>query len=325
MSFLLPEHIDPKHCVVTQRYAVYTPPIHEMIGHIGDWIDQRQPGGYIYGPSRFGKTRCVRWYVEKDLEERFHSAVPLVIWPHRPDTYTSEAGFWHQILLASGFAFAMPSKPPTKSQAMHHCTERFIAIANNADRNYVVLLIDEAQGLTYREWHWLVGLQNVLDYRGYLLSVFSVGSHQMNYQYEYMAATGSAHVAARFMAAHARFHGLHSVDEVEFVLKGYDIYSEWPEGSGTTYLEYFSPSDFKAGRRLSECREPLWKALVELSPESSKRHLEFPMHHVARTIEAVLFTLACGVDWEIATSFESWLKELAKTNFSDHMRIISTE
>lgn len=173
---------------------------------------------------------------------------------------------------ASHFEFANPAKPPKKAEGIYLCKQRFIAIANNAQRNYVVLVIDEAQDLTFREWKWLVGLQNDLDYEGYLLSVFSVGSHQLNYRHEYMAITGNAHLAARFMAAHARFHGLRSPEEIGYVLNGYDNDSEWPPGSGVPYLKYFAPGDFAAGRRLADCAERLWKALVELSlPDAACR------------------------------------------------------
>lgn len=324
MAFSLPPNIDPQHCLVTNQYAVYTPPIHAMIDQIGDWIDQQRPGGYIHGASRLGKTRGVKWHLTDVLEQRFNTVLPLVVWNRRPDSQTSETGFWHQLLLASRFEFVDPAKPPKKTEAIFLCRQRFIAIAKNAQRNYVVLLIDEAQDLTFREWKWLVGLQNQLDYDGYLLSVFSVGSHQLGYRHEYMASTGNAHVAARFMAAHTRFHGLRSLSEVTYVLNGYDVDSEWPVGSGISFLQYFSPKDFTSGRRLADCAELLWKALLELSPSSTRKNLEFPMQHVAKTVEAALFRLARGEEWDDVIAYESWLDGLAKTNFSDHMRIIST-
>jgi len=324
MIFSLPEHIDPRHCIVTQQYAVYTPPMHDMIKQIGDWIDQQRPGGYIYGASRLGKSRGVKWHLNDVLEERFKVVLPLVVWNRRPDSQVSEAGFWHQLLLASHFEFVDPAKPPKKAEAIFMCKQRFIAIAKSAQRNYVVLLIDEAQDLSFREWKWLVGLQNQLDYEGYLLSVFSVGSHQLGYRHEYMASTGNAHVAARFMAAHARFHGLRSAMEIQYALNGYDVDSEWPLGSGVSFLQYFSPGDFVRGRRLSDSAQSLWKALVELSPNSARKHLEFPMQHVAKTVESMLFRLAKGENWDDVTSYDSWLNGLFKTNFSDHMRIIST-
>jgi type II secretory pathway predicted ATPase ExeA len=324
MTFSLPEHVDPRHCVVTKQYAVYTPPMHEMILQIGDWIDQQRPGGYIHGASRLGKSRGVQWHLNDVLAERFHLVLPLVVWSRRPDSHTSEAGFWHQLLIASRFEFVDPVKPIKKAEAIFLCMQRFIAIAKSAQRNYVVLLIDEAQDLTLREWKWLVGLQNQLDYEGYLLSVFSIGSHQLGYKHEYLASTGNAHVAARFMAAHAKFHGLRSVDEVEYVLNGYDIDSEWPHGSGVSFLRYFAPRAFADGRRLAENAARLWKALVELTPDTAKKYREFPMQHVAKTVETMLFKLAHGEDWDEVTSYDSWLSGLAKNNFPNHMHIIST-
>jgi len=324
VTFSLPERIDPRHCIITKQYAVYTPPMHEMINQIGDWIDQQRPGGYIYGASRLGKSRCVQWHLAGALQDRFKTVLPLVVWCRRPDSQTSEAAFWHQLLLASNFEFAVPLKVPKRSDAIFLCKQRFITIAKSAGRNYVVLLIDEAQDLTLREWKWLVGLQNQLDYEGYLLSVFSIGSHQLGYKHEYMASTGNAHIAARFMSAHARFHGIRSIDEIEYVFDGYDVDSEWPSGSRISFLQYFSPKDFGTGKRLRDNAPLLWKALLELSPNQNKKYLEFPMEHIAKTIEAMLFRLARDEDWDQVMSYDSWLNELAKVNFSDHMRIIST-
>ncbi|ARP86652.1 ATP-binding protein [Bordetella genomosp. 9] len=325
MKSALPDRIDTRHCMLTKQYAVYTPPMDAMIAQVGDWIDQQKPGGYIYGASRLGKSRCIQWYLREALEDRFDAVLPLVVWNRRPEAHRSETGFWHQLLLASHFEFVVPHKPPKRAEAVHLCTQRFISIARNAMCNYVVLLIDEAQDVTFVEWKWLLGLQNALDYEGYLLSIFSVGSHQLNYRHEYLASSGNAHVAARFMAAHAQFHGLRSAAELAYVLTGYDTDSEWPPESGMSYLAYFAPRDFAAGRRLADSANILWQALEALAPPGlPRRNAEFPMQHIARATEAILFRLANGEDWDSATAYETWLGELAKTNFSDHMRIIST-
>lgn len=321
---MLPAHIDPAHCIVTGQYAVYTPPMHEMIQQIGDWIDQQTPGGYIAGASRLGKTKTVQWHLTDVLEERFHSSLPLVVWSHRPDSHKSESFFWHQLLAASHFEFLNPVRAPKKAEGIYLLQQRLISIANHARRNYVILLIDEAQDITYQEWKWLVGLQNQLDYEGCRLSVFSVGSHQLDYKHEYMASTGNAHVAARFMSAYFRFHGLRAENELEYVLNAYDVDSEWPLGSGLSFLQYFAPGPYSSGRRLANIAPLLWKALAELSPSRTRKYREFPMQHVAKVIEAALLQLANGDDWEDVTSYENWLDALAKVNFSDHMRIIST-
>lgn len=321
---MLPPQIDPQHCVLTRQYAVYTPPMHEMIGQIGDWLDQQRPGGFIYGASRLGKSRAIRWYLADVLAERVGLIIPLVIWNRRADLVPSEAAFWHQLLLASRFQFANPTKVPKKTEGAYNCLQRFIAIAKSAGRNFVVLLIDEAQDMTLREWKWLVGLQNQLDYEGFLLSVFSVGTHQLGYRHEYLASTGNAHVAARFMAAHARFHGIRNVHETAFVLNGYDDDSEWPAGSGTPFLKYFAPTDYAQGRRLSDRADELWRALIDLRPASARNFNEFPMQHIAMTVEGMLQQLAQGEDWNSVTGYRGWLDGLARNNYSDHMRIIAT-
>lgn len=317
-------NIDPQHCIFTRQYAIYTPPIHEMIGQIGDWLDQQQPGGFIYGASRLGKSRAIRWYLADVLAERFNAVIPLVIWNRRTDQQATESAFWHQLLLASNFQFANPIKAPKKTEGAYLCVQRFIAIAKSAGRNYVLLLIDEAQEITLREWKWLVGLQNQLDYEGFLLSVFSVGTHQLGYRHEYLASTGNAHVAARFMAAHARFHGIRTVEEATYVLNGYDVDSEWPAGSGISFLQYFAPTYHARGRRLADCAELLWRALTELRPATARNFTEFPMQHIAMTVEDMLKQLSQGEDWETVTGYKGWLNGLARSNYSDHMRIIAT-
>src|SRR4030067_724650 len=91
---------------------------------------------------------------------------------------------------------------------------------------------------------WLLGLQNDLDNEGYRLSVFSIGSHHIHYQPNYLARTGNAHIVARFFPVDARFYGIRSVSELAYALNGYDLDSDWPPGTNTSYLKYFAPSEF---------------------------------------------------------------------------------
>jgi type II secretory pathway predicted ATPase ExeA len=73
-----------------------------------------------------------------------------------------------------------------------------MTLADNSMNNFIVLLIDEAHEVTLKEWKWLLGLQNALDEDGYKFSVFSIGSHKISFQPDYIARTGNAHITARF-------------------------------------------------------------------------------------------------------------------------------
>lgn len=315
-----------QHPIIRQEYAVYTPPMDEMIKKLGDFIDQRFSGGYIYGPSRFGKSRTIKWFVRTVLEERFGKRLPMVVWVRR-DTQIQERQFWNLLLLASHFHFVDPEKPKSKSQASYLFMQRLITLARMTHQNYIVILIDEAQDVTINEWKWLLGLQNQLDDEGYRLSIFSIGSHQLGWEPDFVARVGNPHIAARFFPVSMRFHGLRSVDELVFVLRGYDEDSDWPKGSSTSFLEYFAPDEFRKNNRLSNHAEDLWKAFTDLVPPTIKMNkrgegIELPMLHVALVAEQLLKLLTSGKKWDDVMNYDSFLRLIAGTSFEEHLRRI---
>ncbi|WP_261214316.1 ATP-binding protein [Variovorax sp. CY25R-8] len=294
-----------------------------MASVLGDWIDQRQPGGSIYGPSRFGKTRGMRWHLKELLSDRFGKSIPLHMWTRPPDSHASESEFWRSILAASGHRYAQLKAHRGDRRRM--LQELLISTARQADGNFVALLIDEAQAMSLKEWTWLLGLQNALDWEDYCLSVFSVSSHQMGYQYQLMAHSDHAHVAARFMVANWQYPGLSCEGEISYVLQGYDSESEWPRGSGFSYLKYFAPEPYARGERLTHCASTLWRVLNALLPEDYGGESNFPMQHLTRSVEKILINLARGENWEDSTSEAAWLNALIETRFTDHMRLISSD
>jgi hypothetical protein len=178
-----------------------------------------------------------------------------------------------------------------------------------------------------KEWKWLLGLQNALDDQGIRFSVISIGSYSLQFQPDYLARTGNAHIAARFYACDTQFHGIRSCAELGYVLNGYDLDSEWPKQSGISFLQYFAPRPFAEGCRLTGCAGQLWAAFEQLLPHavSPKKTgpMEIPMLHIARAVENALRRLGSGESWEAVTSLQSWLVMVAKTGFTDHMRKIS--
>jgi hypothetical protein len=123
-----------------------------------------------------------------------------------------------------------------------------------------------------------------------------------------------------------RFKGISSIDELDYVLNGYDIDSEWPKGSGISYLRYFALDDFERGARLANFTETLWSSFVALLPTNSSPRralpVEIPMEHVARTIEQLLRRVAMKEEWGVVTERKSWLEMIEKTGFTNHMRKI---
>lgn len=314
------------HPITTQEYAVYTPPMDAMIETIGNWIDQRVTGGYIYGPSRFGKSRTVKWYVRAELEARFKGKLPLIVWIRKDTQVMGEAEFWNMLLLAAKYEFVDPRKPKKKSIARFLFSEHLQTLARSSRCNYVVLIIDEAQRLSTDELTWLMGVQNELDNEGIRLTTVQVGSHVLGYVPDYLARTGYAHVTARFFAQDAAFQGIRSIEGLKYVLNGYDVDSEWPKESGISFLQFFAPDAFTEGRRLATHASALWEAFSELRPPELKKgklaHIpvELPMKHIAVTVESILKDLATGKDWDSVMEQAYLLNTIAKTGFTDFLR-----
>lgn len=318
----LPPHINRKHPILTGVYAVFTPAIDQLGERLGDWIDSRITGAYVYGPSRFGKTRAVRFFLKKLLEERFGEAIPLHVWS-RPFAQKSPSELYRSILDALHHGYG--GNRAGANDRLNILTEYFIAESDKCDTNAVYLIIDEAQDMTTNEWHWLLAIQNELDSEGYSFSVFSIASHQMAYQFDLLSRTGNPHVGARFLVDHWAFPGIQSVGELEFILDGYDTQSQWPRDNGVSYLQHFAPKIFERNKRLASCADSIWECLIALLPEGAKIEANFPMKHLALATQDILLKLASGDDWEDATSQQSWLNALTQHRLADHMRAISID
>ena len=307
---------------MTGRYAIFTPAIDAFVNVLGHWLDAKVTGAYVYGPSRFGKTRAVTWFLKKLLEERLGAAIPLHIWS-RPFAHNSAGEFYKSLL--NGFHHGYGGTRAGPNERLEILREFLIASADACETTGVVLIVDEAHGLTNQEWLWLLSLQNALDKEGFALSVFSIASHQMAYEFDLMSRTGNPHVAARFLVDQWRFPGVESLEELAFILDGYDEQSRWPKDEGVSYLQHFAPLDYAQGRRLAQAAGALWESMVALLPPGFKGDHSFPMKHVALAVEEVLFQVAFGADWDAATSEDNWVEALTTHRLADHMRAISLD
>ncbi|WGT63752.1 ATP-binding protein [Variovorax paradoxus] len=319
----LPRHVDSNHPLLQQQYAVHTPPIEDMAQTLGDWIARKKTGGSIHGPSRFGKSKGMQWHLLALLQQRFGRAIPLHMWSRIPEIQNSQTEFWKALLVATGHRYANDRHTCAARHTMF--AEHLMSTAKACGSNFVALLIDEAQSMTLKEWNWILGMQNLLDFQQHRLSVYTVSSHQMGYHYELMSHSDHAHVAARFMVAHAPFSGLTCEEEIKFVLEGYDFASEWPKRSGVSYLAHFAPEAYARGERLARCAPTVWRVMNALLPQDYGGDPNFPMQHLALSVETILLNLAHGEDWEDVTGEEAWLEAFVDNAFTDHMRLISAE
>lgn len=291
---LVPAHVPRNHPVVTREYSLFTPAIARMVDRVAGWIDDQVDGATIFGPSRFGKSSAVHHWLQALLSERHGGHVPMVVWSHSESGASSPGQFHSHLLHASRHPLAKAVRSPMNRQEM--LVERLALLADQGGGRFVVLVIDEAQSMTQREWMWLVELHSRLELERLRLCVFSVASVQVFDEPVGMAMTGGAHVAARFMLSSEKFNGVRGVDELRYVLAGYDDGAEWPKGSGLSFTQGLAPRAWEEGFRMAALAEPLQQAMVDALPERYEGPIEFPMRSVAMSARHALLRIAGGAD-----------------------------
>lgn len=319
---LIAAHLPRDHPLVTRDYSLFTPAIGQMAGTMASWLDNQMDGATIYGPSRFGKSSAVDHWLQSLLSARHGGHVPLVIWSHADSGGSQSVGRFHaQLLLASRHPLALATRSPLDRQ--HMLIERWAELAAQGGGRFLVLVIDEAQGMTQREWLWLVQLHSQLERERLRLCVFSIASLQFFDEPLGMALSGGAHVAARFMLASEPFHGVCDAAELGFVMAGYDRGTEWPRGSGLSFTAGLAPRAWDDGFRMADQADGLLKAMSDELPAKYEGPMEFPMKTVAQACRHALLRVAGGADWHDVTSAASWRAIVASTGHQSLMAMVS--
>lgn len=319
---LLAAHVPRDHPLVTRDYSLFTPAIGQMVECIARWLDDQVDGATVFGPSRFGKSSAVDHWLQSLLSERHGGYVPMVVWSHTDSGGSQSVGrFYANLLHASKHPLAKAARSPLSRQ--HMLVERCAELAAQGGGRFMVLVIDEAQGMTQREWMWLVELHSLLEKERIRLCVFSIASLQFFDEPVGMALSGGAHVAARFMLAAEPFHGVRDTEELAFVMSGYDSGTEWPRGSGLSFTAGLAAEAWADGFRMETQAPALMKAMIDELPTRYAGPTEFPMKTVAQASRHVLLRLAGGADRRDVTSADSMRAIVAGCGHKALMAVVS--
>lgn len=311
------EDSSAEHPVITQKYAIYTPAITNFVDTIGHWIEERAPGGYIYGMSRVGKSKAISNWVKREIREKFYSRVTVFTIICVSRKMTSDTFFYN--VIAYGLGISIARNDPIK--ALDKIVNYMCAFARETKSDYIVLILDEAQKLSDIEYTVLLDIQNQIERRKLQITFISVGTHELKYKHNLMLMNESAHLTARFMVRKAQFHGIAGSDQVAYVLDAYDNHTEWPPGSGISFTKHFFRHAYDAGFRLSSMSEDMWDIYVDLAPEFLKKHLEVPMEHIAKAIEFLFRKFSVDDCANFQFTRNEIYDAIVKTGFKNHMQM----
>ncbi len=261
-------------------------------------LDEREPGLLVAGGMRLGKSKARR-YLEISVAERIPDLTILSHRCHR-QLRPNKDDFLTGLLDCSG------DPDPTVGRTVRkriRLLQRLLDRADRSGRGQVVLFLDNAHKLQAHEYEWLIELYDDLEEQGAMLALCFFGQPELIHQRQAFQMAGKRHIIGRFMAHDFAFHGIISVDELEYCLRGYDS-TEYPKGSGWTYTRYFFPDAFDAGWRLPNLSTLIWDTFLEITVKHAlSRYEEIPMLHFAHTINALCRQgLSYGIEARICKS-----------------------
>lgn len=284
-TYLRPKVTRATHPVETTRYLLGTNEINCFYDTVCQWIENRSPGGMIYGKPRLGKTRAIL-YLSKLLPDKFSSSLPIISLSCRDYRIASESIFFEDLLRTAGHSIVKRGNSSAKRDRLLEFLYEKVELTGQ-DR--LILFIDEAQKLHEIQYKWLIDLHNELDRLSKNLIVLLVGQPDLEHQYSAFLHTGKSQIIGRFMTHQHEFRGLREVEDILVCLNGYDEVSEYPEKSGCSFTRYFYPTAFSLGWRLAHESETLWNAFLETWEKYGfVGRVEIPMQYFCRTIEYVL-------------------------------------
>lgn len=283
------------------------------------WIENRVPGGMVYGKPRFGKTHAIK-YLSVLLIEKFGVALPVITLLCLDHTRPSESVFFEDLLRAAGHAFCSSGTATAKRQRLN---EYLIERVERSGHDKLILFIDEAQKLHEQHYKWLIDLHNELDRNSIALIVLLVGQEELVHQFSAFQLTKKTQIIGRFMVHQLRFQGLRSEKDMRHCLANYDSGSEYPPGSGFAFTRYYFPAAFESGLRLKDSAATLWQAFRVVREEAELPVTrEIPMQYFCRTVEYVLTRFGTLEDLPIELSLAQWKEAIRRSGYADAERYV---
>lgn len=278
-----------EHPVISKEYTILTPMIEAAYKLLRDRVWMRKTGTVMYAPPQVGKSKC-RSAVELFLKEEFPKAFIISFTAddgRRPGNTSS--GMLRDILNAEGILNSS-KQHIFKNMFFDLVTHIQVSIGAGVGKQFI-LIVDEMQLLSSADLQMLLVLHNRLKDLKISMTTIGFAQPEILHMRTALKAAKAQQLIARFLVEPIQFDGCASKQDLEVILKAYDLDKCYPEGSDWTYTRFFLPVAYDAGFRLSDFSDQVWQSLLRVCDPSFAATV--PMVHLTGTVE---YLLASNID-----------------------------
>lgn len=279
LSSIRPYPLD-QHPLNRQDYLVASDPISLAWQHLDKALRRRSGGLVFWGIFRAGKSKMIEYLIREAKIRYPRLACGLMLAEGR--NLISEKEFFAELCRAVGVT-SVGTAGECKRRAIEYMIDRG---KNNAKHLYA-LFVDEPQKWTDIHLDWLCEIYDKLELCNIRLITVLAGQRELvTFRKQYIRR-GNGVVVTRLMNTTIEFFGLQSVDEVAYVLQGYDTLVDadpaWP------FTRFFFPQAYGNGFRMEQCAEVVWRAFSNaVSADGRFSSCQIPMKFLTAVVE-VLF------------------------------------
>lgn len=266
------------------QYTIPTKSILDLQNKVEEWISMNDCGAIIFGESRTGKTRAIR-YISMHLKEKYSSQLPVYTFT-ATDHVPTQKTFYASLLATIGHE--EPHKG-TAVQMRQRLVNRIIVNALDTKYRRAILFVDEAYLLSDKEYLWLIDIYNELNLQDILFTVFLFGTSELKQQKKGYIAAGKKQIVLRFMVNEFEFKGITNLREAAICMASVDKPFR-PTGwkDDVILSKFFFPLAYEDGIKLSAYAEELWNAFEIVKHENNIQTDQILMKHF---MDAILYCM----------------------------------
>jgi hypothetical protein len=303
------------HPIVEREYTLLTPMLRAAYAIARERVWTRRTGVVFYGSPRIGKSKCAE-EIRRLLLDEFPTSYVVVAQARR--TLRASDGHMFRLLLeAQGHILSVRTSPDLLFR--NAVTHVEMETSRRKGRQFV-LILDEMQLLNDTDLQQLVVLQNALVSKRIKMTTLSFAQPEILHRRTSLMTAKQGQIIARFLSEPIKFEGCSNAKELKELLKGFDEESDFPEGSGCSYTQFFVPLAFQNKFRLHHHSTAIWKALRDAADGAGDDGL--PMEHVCLVIEHILLSARTEDCASFVLSKQDIVSAVEASNLENHCNAV---
>ncbi|MBB3924192.1 ATP-binding protein [Xanthomonas arboricola] len=251
----LRDQVWDEHPLIIERAVLPTLAAKDVLARV--WALGRKGRGSIafFAQPLSGKSSCAELlFVEM---KRKKPGCGVLIFEVVEDTNPAEGRLLSEILNQIDYAPKIARDLAGKRTQVHRAL-----LSLSGEARHLFLIFDEAQELSCDEFAWLKSVINRLVRDRVKVTVVLFGQIELKEKRQQLKAARSD-LEKRFMSTLNEFRGIQNAAELEPLLAAIDAGSEFPVGSGMSYLQLLLPRFYEGGGRLVSSSALFWRELKQ--------------------------------------------------------------